>query len=331
MRKVTEKTVHRISMVTLIIASAYPIYMGISVLTDYLANGAVSVEEYPKYVIPYTPMCIALIIAVAVYPTIQKRFKMYGLAAVSALGVTLFLVIERYFEQIKVIDEQAYFPVDSWQYGLCIATPEVLETIGLPAFAENNPAYKMHFYLIMIVIILTVLGLLHGYSRMIRTGNTERKRALVIQTVCVVLFIGFCILACFTAFFRNGTLDLSPLSSILTGLFFVLFGVTFGTYTATLIQPQHPGREGDRLTETCEKRLGGGWRTWLPAVIAVLTTIVMYIGELVLMGGKLFRFGKGFFFEALGELPFSLCDFLIILLAGAVTWKIADWLKKAPV
>ena len=123
------------------------------------------------------------------------------------------------------------------------------------------------------------------------------------QTVSVIIFIALCILACFTAFFRNGTLYISPLSAFLTGLFFIVFGVTFGIYFAGYLF----GRK---------KPLSVG----IPAIIAILTTLVMYVGELMLMDGALFIFGKGFFFEPLFKSPaFSLCDITIILLSGFIT------------
>jgi hypothetical protein len=60
----------------------------------------------------------------------------------------------------------------------------------------------------------------------------------------------------------------------------------------------------------------------------MLTTAAMYVGELVLMGGELCRFGKGIFFEPLGVLPFSGCDLLIIAAAGGVTWMIGKWMRQ---
>lgn len=237
-----------------------------------------------------------------------------------------------------MIEGYQQMPLESWQYSMCFATPEVLKTIGEPIYAENNPEYKVHFYLIVMVIILTVAGVLHGYTHMFRENDTAKKRPLLAQTICVVLFIGFCILACFTAFFRNGTIYISPLSSVLTGTFFVLFGVTAGVYGATLMydpevfqcgQAENGGQSEKKIAARKNGCTKGQWRVWLPTMIAVLTTTVMYIGELVLMGGELFRFGTGFFFSRLGAIPFSICDLLIILAAGAVTFGIAKWLNEA--
>ncbi|MBQ8813266.1 MAG: hypothetical protein IJZ85_02040 [Lachnospiraceae bacterium] len=336
------------SLLIIIAASIYPIYMGGKIILLYLENGVIPVEDYPKYIIPYTPMCIALIFVTAVYPLLYRWLCGKALLAASVLGTIIFLIGEWSFERIPVLEGYKSVPLESWQLSLCMATPEVLQSIGQPIYAEQNPAFKVHFYLIVIVIILTVTGVLHGYTHMIRENDTAKKRPLLVQTVCVVLFIGFCILACFTAFFRNGTIYISPLSSVLTGMFFVLFGVTFGVYGATLMYAPESAQEsekvsggnvsveevnGDKGAEAIWSGRGhaagkGKWRVWLPAGIAMLTTIAMYIGELVLMGGELFRFGKGFFFERVGVVPFSLCDIAIILVAGGVTWGIAKWLRK---
>lgn len=294
------------SLLMIAAVSVYPIYMGVKVFLLYLAEGMVPVEDYPKYVIPYTPMCIALILVTAVYPLLYRRFRGKALPVASVLGIILFFIGERGFERIPVLEGYEQLPLESWQYALCYATPEVLKSIGEPIYAENNPAFKVHFYLIVMVIVLTVTGLIHGYTQMIKENDTSKRRSLLAQTVCVVLFVGFCILACFTAFFRNGTIYISPLSSVLTGGFFVLFGATAGVYTQTLV-----------------------WqKVWPPVAAAVLTTTAMYIGELVLMGGELFRFGTGIFFERLGVIPFSLCDMVIILAAGAVTRGIQRWLHS---
>ncbi len=291
------------SLFIIIMASVYPIYMGISVFMQYLKIGFVETANYPKYIIPYTPMCIAIIVCALLLPFLYKLFKRYSVLVLSTLGIMLFIVGELFFEQIKVLEGYKTVPLESWQLSLCIATPEVLMAIGEPIYAENNPAFKVHFYLIAIVIILIVVGILYGFTRMFKENLHEKKRPLIMQTVSVIIFIALCILACFTAFFRNGTLYISPLSAFLTGLFFVVFGVAFGLYIAGYLF-------GKR------KLLS----VFVPAIVASLTTLIMYIGELVLMDGELFIFGKGFFFEPLFKSPaFSFCDIMIIILSGIIT------------
>lgn len=296
------KVFYRLSLIILILLSVYPIYMGIKVFIQYLQNGSVLAEEYPKYIIPYTPMCISIIVSAALLPSLYKLSKRFSLIIGSGIGIVLFFSGELFFEQIKVVEGYTEMPLSSWQFALCYATPEVLRAIGEPIYAENNPAFKVHFYLIAIVIILSVIGVLYGFMRMFQEGLYQKMKPLIVQTVCVTVFISLCILACFTAFYRNGTLYISPLSAFLTGLFFVVFGVTFGMYFAGHFY-------GKRKLLSI----------WIPSIIAILTTIAMYIGELVLMGGYLFVFGKGGFFMPLGIVPFSLCDLSIILISGIIT------------
>ena len=38
------------------LASCYPLIMGVRVVVDMIAEGTVLQENYPKYIIPYTPV-----------------------------------------------------------------------------------------------------------------------------------------------------------------------------------------------------------------------------------------------------------------------------------
>lgn len=301
------------SLFLILAASAYPVYMGAKTMLYYMSEGAIKAEVYPKYVIPYAPMCIAIIFAALLLPLFYRLFKWHSLWVTTVFGVLVFLAGEMFFEQIKVITgyETEFLPVSSWQMSLCAATPEALRAIGEPAYADNNPAFKLHFYFIAIVIISAVIILLYGFTHMIKTNNTVRKKTLIAELVCVCVFIGLCVLACLTAFYRNGTLSISPLSSFLTSLFFAVLGVTAGTYFGSILYGK--------------RRL---FSIVLPAVTAVLATIAMYCGELVLMGGKLFSYGGGWFFSPIAQTPFSPCDILVILLPGAVTYGIMVLLNK---
>lgn len=316
-----------VSLLVILVLSAYPIYMGITLLSSYFENGFVHAANYKKYVIPYTPMCIAIIISAIILPIIYRYAKRFSNLITSAIGVGAFLITEVLFEQIKVmnvlsaipvndlssipIEDLKYVDVQSWQLSLCMATPEVLVAIGSPLYTEKNPVYKVHFYIIAILIIICVIGLLYGFTRMFREERYEKKKPLTVQSVSLLLFIGLCVLACFTAFYRNGTLYISPLSSFLTGLFFVVFGVTAGLYISG-------------FTYGKKKILS----VYLPAMLSAVATIVMYIGELVLMDGELFRFGRGFFFERMGVIPFSACDMVIIFVSGVITCIIAAAINK---
>lgn len=63
------------SLVGVIAASFYPLYMGVRVIGEMLKDGAVPPERYPKYVIPYTPIAIALIMGVLLIPLFQSCQK----------------------------------------------------------------------------------------------------------------------------------------------------------------------------------------------------------------------------------------------------------------
>ncbi|HEX9060333.1 MAG TPA: hypothetical protein VF941_09145 [Clostridia bacterium] len=308
----TYRRFYLFSVIAIILVSLYPIYMGFVVLESYLKNGFVISENYPKYIIPYTPICIALIICTVLLPLVFKLFKRYAFTAISLLGTILFFVFEFGFEQIKVVEGYTSLTLQSWQLALCAATPQVLRTLGKPVYAANNPAFKVHFYIISIVIILAVLNAIYGYSKMLREQNFSKKRPLIAQTISIILFISLCILACLTAFYRNGTINISPLSAILMSIFFIVFGVTVGVYFGSIFYG------GNKLLSKI-----------IPSIASSLTTLVMYIGELLLMGGVLFRYGRGFLFEPIGIITFSLTDIVIVFLSGIITYIVMSSLNGA--
>ena len=82
------------SVIGIILASFYPIFMGIRVVSDYFANGSIDVANYPKYIIPYTPICIALIITIALIPLVIKLSKRFAMPGISGLGIGLFFASE---------------------------------------------------------------------------------------------------------------------------------------------------------------------------------------------------------------------------------------------
>lgn len=296
----------------IILASYYPIYMGVVTVTDYIKNGSIDVADYQKYIIPYTPISISLIITVVLMPVIFKLFKRHGLLIASFLGLGLFFASETFFENMIVMEGMTKADIESWQVLSCVATPEVWRTMGNPLVKQYRPAFKIHFYIISVVIILTVLNVIYGFSRMIRENSYEKRRPLIVQAISSAVFIGLCIFACFTAFFRNGTINISPLSASLMSVFFIVFGVTAGVYAGSFYF---------------------GRKTFLsavvPALVSILTTIVMYVGELVLTGGVLFKFGSGFLFEPLGMIPFAVIDIVVILFSGVLTYSIMNALAKS--
>ena len=316
--RITEKKYYIWSFIVILLLSIYPLIMGVQVIAAYFSNGYVSDIDYPKYVIPYTPIAIALIITVAVHPLVNGFCKRFALLIISILGVVLFLLSEILFEQVTVFSiVEGTSTVGSWQAALCIVTPEVMqtieykETIGEALAARYSPVFKVHFYLIAILIVIAVLGVVHGFGRMVSDSSSEKKKPLIMQTISVAVFICLCIFACFTAFYRTGDLNVSALSSWLMSGFFVVFGLTAGMYAGGLLY----------FKRAVISR-------FIPALIAAATTFIMYIGELVLMGGVLFKFGQGFMFDPIGICPFAPVDFIVIIASGLITYGILHAIRK---
>lgn len=293
-----------ITLLCVLAVSVYPIYMGARVIATTAQLGYIPVEEYPKYIIPYAPLFLALVLVALLMPLLFRLFERYTLPVASLFGSAIFLGAELGLEGIRVLEGYATMPLESWQYSLCIATPEVLQSIGEPIYAENNPAYKVHYYLIALVLLLCAIASIYGFSKMVREGDTSRKKPLIVGLAALLVFAALCVLACLTAFYRNGTLAISPVSASLMAAFFISFGVSAGTYTGTLCYGK---------TRFLSR--------YLPAIISTLITLVMYLGELILMGGVLFQLGRGWpFVPVLG--PFAIADVLIVLVSGGITYGI---------
>ena len=308
--RITNKRFYVLSLGIILILSIYPLMMGGQILIAYIRDGYVDAADYPKYVIPYTPIAIALISSTVLLPLVMKRCKRFALPIISVFATGLFLLFEILFEQVTVFSiREGVADVGSWQAFLCVATPEVMqtieykETIGASLTQRYNPMFKMHFYLIAMLIVLAVLGVIYGFAKMVRDNNYNKKKSIIVQTAAVSAFIGLCILACFTAFYRTGELNLAALSSWLMSLFFIVFGLTAGVYAGSLLYFKRP----------IISRL-------VPALVAAITTFMMYIGELFLMGGVLFKFGNGFLFEPIGICPFAPVDILVIISSGLITY-----------
>lgn len=305
----TQKTYRRfclLSLIGVVIASAYPIYMGVKVVAEMLRYGAVPLESYPKYVIPYTPIAIALILGVLMIPAFQKLSKKLSFFLGTAFGVGIFFVAERLMETKILVEAQQAVFLESWQMGLCYVPPEQFETRTWEAvdvlLGGYSPAFKLHFYLISVVLIISLLNCFYGFAKMIRYENYKRKKALILQSITSLAFLGMCIWACFTSFYRTGEITVSAISAVLMAAFFALLGVTMGIFVGSLTLGKN-----------------GKLSILLPSVISILTTLAMYIGEMILLSGNLYRFGEGFFFDGLGGLVLAPVDLLIILVSGGIT------------
>ncbi len=306
-----------LSIAIALAASVYPLYMGVTVLIRMAKDGAIPLEEYPKYIIPYTPIALSVLCGVLLIPLMQKLAGKEDVFFGTGVSLAVFFVTERIMETKVLVLATGLVTLESWQMSLCYVPPDLFETRKWEAvdilLGGYSPAFKIHFYLISVVIILALLNCFYGFARMSRSGDLSRKKALIIQVVTAVVFLGMCIWACFTAFYRRGELTVSALSAILMAVFFALLGITVGVFAAS-------------FTLGKKKPLSH----LLPTVTAVSVTVLMYIGEMILLHGNLYRFGKGFFFEGLGALVLAPADILVIIASGVITLLICRGLNKAP-
>lgn len=297
-------------------AAGYPISMGIRVIYDMLTAGSVDKADFPKYMIPYTPIAIALLVAVLLMPLLLNHMKKFATVAASLGALGIFFVAEHLFEtKILIRSTGMSTALEHWQMLSCYQDPRWFETRTWTAvdvlIGDYSPAFKFHFYLISVVLILAAIHCVYGFANILKSGNRRPLKALTVQSVCTALFLGLCIFACFTSFFRGGELTVSPLSAFLMCLFFVVLGVTVGAYTGSFLLGK---RKGLSLA--------------LPAVAAVVVTGLMYIGEMILLSGHLYRFGSVFFFREVGSLVFAPADLCVILLSGVITVLICSLLNK---
>lgn len=306
------KRYYLLSCIGVLVASYYPLSMGVRVITDMIVNGTVLKENYPKYIIPYTPMCIAIIVGVLLMPLCIKLFKRFVLVGGASIATSVFFAIELLFEQKVVVSTaETVTKLEDWQMYMCYVPPEgwgetvttyKMQTAVDILMGDYNPAFKLHFYVISVVLIITILNCLYGFGQMVKNGEKKRLKSLILQSVCSLTFLGLCILACFTAFWRDGNIQVSPLSAALMTIFFVLFGVTVGVFVGSFL---------------LEKRKFVS--IWSPSIVASVMTFLMYIGEMILLNGHLYNFGTGFIFDSISGIVFAPIDLLIIVASGCIT------------
>ncbi|MBQ8315116.1 MAG: hypothetical protein IJX95_05180, partial [Lachnospiraceae bacterium] len=229
--------------------------------------------------------------------------------------VGVFFAAELLLESKVIVTTSVVTTLESWQMYMCYVSPQQVESRQWKAIdvliGEYSPTFKIHFYLISVLLIIAIINCLYGFGQVICSGNKTRVKALAVQSVCTVLFLDLCILACFTAFFRDGELIVSTLSAVLMALFFIVLGVTAGIYTGSFL-----------LGKKRAVSMG------IPTAVGALVTFAMYIGEMFLLSGHLYRFGKGFLFDGLPGIVLAPVDILIILFAGAVSGGICWRLNK---
>lgn len=305
------------SCIGILIVSCYPLSMGIRVISDMISNGTVMKENYPKYIIPYTPISVAVIIGVLLMPLLIKFLGRFAMVGGTLVSTVVFFVIELLFEQKVVVSTaETITKLEDWQMFMCYTPPKgwgenittyKTQTAVDILMGEYNPAFKLHFYIISVVLIITILNCLYGFGQMIKNGENKRLKALILQSVCSVVFLGLCILACFTAFWRDGNIRVSPLSAFLMTVFFILLGVTVGVFVGSFLL-------GKRKL----------FSVVVPSIVSALMTFLMYVGEMILLNGHLYILGSGFLFDSLQGIVFAPIDLLVVLLSGCVTALIFD-------
>lgn len=321
------KRSYLISMAVLLALSVYPIVNGSRIAYLSMVNGAIEPEQYAKYVVPYTAICFAVILFAAFQPLLLKtgRFA-FPAGLISSYGI--FIAVEQFFEGIRLqtagmslvnaaslsVNGPQNAPpatVDVWQASLCIASPPMREQAVAYAsqnrqlYVMANNTYKIHYYLIALLLITMTCGLVYGIGRMTRSGDRSKIKPLILQSISTAALISLCIFANTTAFFRQTEDIQTPLAALLTCLFFVVLGAAAGVYAGSFLLGRGKG-------------LGIG----LPVFFSVAAVTLMYIGEAVMMDGGLYRFGTGWFFEGLPGIPLAPADISVILLAGAAAWLI---------
>ncbi len=306
-----------ISLIGVLLLSAYPLKMANTVVTLMSTVGTVPEKEFPKYIIPYAPIAFALLFGTALMPLFIRFFKRFALLAGSASSLCVFLASELLLESKVIVSSTTttMIPLESWQMYMCYIPPMQFETRKWTAIdvlmGEYSPSFKIHFYLISAVLIISVLNCIYGFARIAVSGDKTRLRALILQSISAAAFLGMCILACFTAFYRDGEITVSPLSAFLMCVFFILLGLTVGLFAASL---------------TLGKRKA--LSVTLPAVLSSLAVLLMYIGEACLLSGHLYILGKGAFFSPLVGNFVSAFDVLVIIISGAVTAILAMLINK---
>lgn len=304
-----------------LILSFYPLYMGGHVLWDMLTDGTVMKENYPKYIIPYTPISVAILAGVLLMPLWFKLCKRFALLGGSVVSIGTFFALEILLEnKVVVTAAETVTKLEDWQMFMCYIPPEGWGTkvteykTQTPVdilMGEYSPAFKLHFYLISILLVLSVLGCIYGFARMLLSGDRKRRKALVLQSVATAIFLGLCILACFTAFWRDGNLEVSPLSAGLMTAFFLLMGLVGGIYAGSFL-----------LGKRNSISVG------IPALTASALTALMYMGEMILLNGHLYILGSGFLFNGIAGIILSPFDLLVIGAAGGMTALIFRGLNR---
>ena len=104
------------SCLGVLIASYYPLSMGVRVISDMITNGAVLKENYPKYIIPYTPIFVAIIVGVLLMPLLIRFFKRFAFVGGASIATGIFFAFEFLLEQKVVVSTaETVTKLEDWQ------------------------------------------------------------------------------------------------------------------------------------------------------------------------------------------------------------------------
>ena len=121
------------SLAGVLVASFYPIWMGVKVVSDMIRFGTVYAEDYPKYIIPYTPIALAVIIGVALMPILVKKLEKFALATGTGISLIVFFAAELMLESLVTVTRTVtgiFSNLENWQMYMCYVPPEGFEELG---------------------------------------------------------------------------------------------------------------------------------------------------------------------------------------------------------
>lgn len=381
------KKFYWLTLAVLLILSAYPIINGARMAYLGFVNGAIEPWQYAKYVIPYTAMCISVILFAAFQPLICKIRRASFLIGLTG-AFAIFVLVERFFESLQIrtagmmlldpallssgqpgqeIPELTSAAVDIWQASLCAVSPAArVQSAAYTGrygyfYVMPNDTYKIHYYLISVILKTMVCGLIHGIGKVIRgAGQTvigaDQNNSTGADTQASSMD------ACVQSNSKeidNQMIKINAewhINSIGTGdgrkpLFLQGVAVSllialcvFANTTAFFRQPgaiQTPlasvltclffvvagsaaGVYAGSLLLGQNKRIGLG----LPVLLTALTVLGMYIGEAVMLDGVVYRFGIGWFFQRIQGIVLAPVDIAVIVVSSAVTWLVLYFARQ---
>ncbi len=276
--------------------SAYPLFFGVRIAVLALVNGGIEPWQYARYVIPYTAVSASVLIAAAAAPLLL-RLGRWAAGAAALCGLALFFPLEYAMEQLTVRGA-AFQNAVLMQLASCIATPAARSALLLSLSGYLDGAFRIHYYLVSLLLIAMALGTVYGFLR--PRADARGRAAQTARLVCTAVFLGFCVFANFTGFFRTSTDLLSPLSAGLTALFFVVMAASTGVFAGSAL----PARLA-RAAPCCS------------AAAALAVCLVMYYGEYRMLGGRLYQLGVGAFFIPTSLMSLSPADLALLTVSAA--------------